>query len=138
MMATVDTFETCPQCKYDLLYSCFQTRTMEDRRFCFMCGFRSWTTLVKDRATKKPKLDKNGKWVFRYYERPGYGAIETAYDDGSGSLGNFKQALSDEQIEECIQDWEKFPSAKLIYLSRWTDHLEILINLRKEEKQYAC
>jgi len=121
-MASVLDAIQCPQCGFEEAFYEFYTRSGEEDVFCPLCGYRAWTRLVCDRATGLPKRRRDGEWIYRRYERPGYGAYCLAGRSGVSETGCFKKPVTEETIQEFAAHVERYADQLHVehcWMSRW-------------------
>ena len=108
-MATVMSPQTCPQCGYQAAYGELDCRTFEEWLFCPRCGYRYWVRRVRDRCKMQARADddhrlyfrvaRDGKPIFRAYERPGFGACALFAPNGAGVYCTYKQPPTQADVD---------------------------------------
>jgi hypothetical protein len=92
-MVAVQDIRKCPQCGKDANYE-LQLRDLTELLFCFYCGYHFWTSVVikggrNQKGVNYFKLTKDGKRIYRVYERRGYGTY-TFDNRGRETVYRFK------------------------------------------------
>lgn len=139
-MATVDSPTVCVQCGFEEAFRSENTSSGEVHILCPQCGRLMWTTAVRDRVREMVeggafyKLTKDGRRIYRRYERPGHGVLFLSAQSGFGQFSPLSQSPSDEmiaQVQAMVADTENGPHA--CYLTRWTgDLVEFVIGSDEE------
>lgn len=136
-MATVDSYDTCPQCeKEDALTVSYQTRTGETHELCIHCGYMCWTTLVRS-EDDYPKLTKDGKWQWRTYTREGAGAYELASLESSAHfLGRFLPGKAEQQLKR-LRKQAKKGMFKIAFASVVEEDGSVHVIINDQDNMYA-
>lgn len=107
MVGVQDIIE-CPQCGGEADYE-LQTRDMTEWVFCRSCGFRRWSVVVLDRKRGKTsdghwyyKKTKDGKHMYRFFEKKGYGTVTVIGERGKTIYG-LKTGTKEEK-----EKWKKW------------------------------
>lgn len=137
-MSIINSYDNCPQCKCAMsLISSFETETGIVSEYCRHCGHKSWEIRIKN-ADGSLKFTIDGKYIFRRYERPGYGTWEVLHKEFSGVyIGRFDAATAEEKLESLLEI-EKVTDFEILFASIIRNgKLEIIVN-KREISSWVC
>ena len=121
-MGSVMSYVECPQCRRPA-FNDFYYRTGEEYTMCFSCGYRHKIVALRDRKSgngRKLKLRKDGRPIYREYERMGAGCLKVRGEKAAELIApppntNWDKIAKEYQIVMTQPDVNEEES----YLVRW-------------------